>query len=201
MNRILVFMLGLVWVINPIMAQTFVKDEVVTMLNRASELKQDGNNTEAIKLFIEVGKQTEGLNNEEERQIYVFCQIMVSSCYFANKQYAEGYRLAKSLLMASLNDEEKDFLYRQYVQNGYKLACDLIRHDANDIADYKRARELLEELAPYADEQLEGYVLPKIPQTWYSEGSLLYSNQMFDSMKQSFAVRDCFLLEGKGRGG
>lgn len=180
MNRILVFMLGLLWVIDPIVGQTSVKDEVVTMLNRASELKQNGNNAEAIKMFIEVGKQTEGLNNEEGRQMYVFSQIMACSCYFANKQYAGGYSLAKSLLMVSLNDEEKDFLYEQYVLNGYMLACDLMRHNENNNADYKRARELLKELAPYADEQFKGYVLPKIPLTWYLEAVQLYSNQMFE---------------------
>lgn len=115
MNRFLVFILSLVWVINPIMAQTSVKDEVVIMLNQALKLKQNGDYAGATRLFAAVGKQMQGLNNEEERQIYVFSQIMVCSCYYANKQYSEGYRLAKNLLLSSLNNEEKVLLNRQYV--------------------------------------------------------------------------------------
>ena len=45
---------------------------------------------------------------------------------------------------------------------------------------------MLLEIAPYANEELKGYVLPKIPLTWYFEGTSYFEKQMFEEASVCF---------------
>lgn len=96
------------------------------------------------------------------------------------EKYMADYLQAKALLNENLSGESKKLVYRQYVINGYLLACQNLKKDENGKADYGKARKMLMELAPYADDELKAYVLPKIPLSWYYEGAEHYIKHQFD---------------------
>lgn len=163
----------------PVSAQTLSEAEVTSTMHRAFDLHKNKQYSEALEAFLIVGVNVNPNKSEVERQVCVCCQTMACSCYYAIKRYDEGYQLAKELIPAKLADSEKKDIFYYYVLNGYMVACDLIKQDQNGNAEYQKGRELFLEIAPYANEQLKEYVLPKIPLTWYFEGSTYFEKQMF----------------------
>lgn len=120
---------------------------------------------------------------EAERQVYVRSQIMTCRHYKTMKRYEEAYLLAKELMQGHLTDSEKKDVGHLYAMNGYMYAADLMH---KDNAQYTKAREILEEVAPYADEELKGYVLLKIAIAWYSEGAEYQISQKYDKALACF---------------
>ena len=180
MNRLIISIAACLLTIIPVFAQNLSEAEVTSTMNRAFELHKAKRYAEALDAFLIVGANIDANKSEVERQVYVCSQTMACACYYSIEQYAEGYQLAKKLIAGKLADSEKKDIYHYYVLNGYMIACDFMQKDENGNAEYQRGRELLLEIAPYADEQLKGYVLPKIPLTWYFEGASNFEKQMFD---------------------
>ncbi len=186
MNRIVAIVLCILCFSLKLQAQSLSAEEVIATMNRAFELNKNENYVEALKSFLIVGKNTEQQSTEEERQVYVCSQTMACACYELTGQYEKGYLLAKKLLQGSLSEAEKKDISYQYVLNGYMVACGLIKRDETGRAQYKLGREIFQEIAPYANGQLKRYVLPKIPLSWYFEGSEHSIQQKYDE------ALDCF---------
>ena len=180
MNRLIISIAACLLTIIPVFAQNLSEAEVTSTMYRAFELHKTKRYAEALNAFLIVGTNVDANKSEIERQVYVCSQTMACACHYSIEQYAEGYQLAKKLIAGKLTDSEKKDIYRYYVLNGYMIACDFIQRDENGNAEYQRGRELLLEIAPYADEELKGYVLPKIPLTWYFEGAFHFEKQMFE---------------------
>lgn len=180
MNRIKVLALLLLCMVMQLKAQTLSEDEVSAKMNQALELNEAGKNAEALDLFLCVGENTKLQRNESERQRYVSSQTMALRCYEQLEKYEEGYLLGKSLLQGKLSDAERTDIGHLYALNGYFYACELIHRDESTRADYKRGRELIAEILPYADEQVKEHAEAKIPLTWYYEGVQCEMTQSFD---------------------
>ena len=180
MNRLIISIAACLFTIIPVFAQNLSEAEVTSTMYRAFELHKAKRYAEALDAFLIVGANVDVNKSEVERQVYVCSQTMACACHYSIEQYTEGYQLAKKLIAGKLADSEKKDIYRYYVLNGYMIACDFIQKDENGNAEYQRGRELLLEIAPYTDEELKGYVLPKIPLTWYFEGASNFEKQMFD---------------------
>ena len=183
MNKIIIFLIAcLLWIV-PISAQTLSDAEVTATMYQAFELHKNKQYSEALDAFLIVGANVDASKSEVERQVYVCSQTMACACYYSIERYDDGYQLAKKLISGKLADSEKKDIYRYYVLNGYMVACDFIQKDENGYAEYRKGRELLYEIAPYADKELKGYVLPKIPLTWYFEGASFFEKQMFEEAR------------------
>ena len=180
MNRLIISIVACLFTIIPVFAQNLSEDDVIATMNQAFELHKAKRYAEALDAFLIVGANVDANKSEVERQVYICSQTMACACHYSIEQYTEGYQLAKKLIAGKLADGEKEDIYHYYVLNGYMIACDFIQNDENGNAEYQRGRELLLEIAPYADEQLKGYVLPKIPLTWYFEGASNFEKQMFE---------------------
>lgn len=180
MNRLIISIIACVLTITPVFAQNLSEAEVTSTMYRAFELHKAKRYAEALDAFLVVGANVDANKSEVERQVYVCSQTMACACHYSVEQYNEGYQLAKKLIAGKLADSEKKDIYHYYVLNGYMIACDFIQKDENGNAEYQRGRELLLEILPYADEELKGYVLPKIPLTWYFEGASHFEKQRFE---------------------
>ena len=180
MNRIIVFALMLFCMTMQIEAQTLSEEEVTAKMYQAFELNKDGKKAEALELFLCVGENTKQQRNEAERQVYVISQTMACQCYELLGRYKEGYLLGKSLLQGKLNDEERNEIGHLYALNGYMYAFDFIHRDEKGQTDYNLGRSILEEIKPYAEEKVRGYLLHKIPLSWYFEGTDLFTMQKFE---------------------
>lgn len=181
MNRLIISIAVCLLTTISAFAQNLSEAEVTSTMYRAFELHKAKRYAEALDAFLIVGANVDANKSEVERQVYVCSQTMACACHYSIEQYAEGYQLAKKLIAGKLANSEKKDIYHYYVLNGYMIACDFIqKKDENGNAEYQRGRELLLEIAPYADEQLKGYVLPKIPLTWYFEGASNFEKQMFE---------------------
>ena len=183
MNKIIISLIAcLLWIV-PISAQTLSDAEVTATMYQAFELHKNKQYSEALDAFLIVGANVDASKSEVERQIYVCSQTMACACYYSIERYDDGYQLSKKLISGKLADSEKKDIYHYYVLNGYMVACDFIQKDENGYAEYRKGRELLYEIAPYADKELKGYVLPKIPLTWYFEGASFFEKQMFEEAR------------------
>ena len=180
MNRLIISIAVCLLTTISAFAQNLSEAEVTSTMYRAFELHKAKRYAEALDAFLIVGANVDANKSEVERQVYVCSHTMACACHYSIEQYAEGYQLAKKLIAGKLANSEKKDIYHYYVLNGYMIACDFIQKDENGNAEYQRGRELLLEIAPYADEQLKGYVLPKIPLTWYFEGASNFEKQMFE---------------------
>ena len=111
---------------------------------------------------------------------------MACQCYELLGRYKEGYLLGKSLLQGKLNEEERKDIGHLYALNGYMYACDFIKRDERGRADYRRGRSILEEIKPYAEGEVRNYLLPKIPLTWYFEGTDYFVAQKFEEALKAY---------------
>ena len=180
MNRLIISIAVCLLTTISAFTQNLSEAEVTSKMYRAFELHKAKRYAEALDAFLIVGANVDANKSEVDRQVYVCSQTMACACHYMIEQYTEGYQLAKKLIAGKLEDSEKKDIYNYYVLNGYMIACDLIKEDENGNAEYTKGRELFLELAPYANEELKEYVLPKIPLTWYFEGASYFEKQMFE---------------------
>jgi len=163
-------------------SQTLTEAEVCETMNHAFVLNKEKKYKEALEAFLVVGDNTKGQRTEAERQTYVCSQIMACHCYELTGGYKEGYQLAKQLMGGNTKPDERRDIAHVYVLNGYLYACQFLRY--NDNFNPQKARTLLEEILPYADEENEELIRSKvrsrIPYAWYMEGVLAQIGQHYD---------------------
>lgn len=152
----------------PSAAQHLSEAEVTAKMYEAFAFEKSKKNAEALKAFLEVGRNTVQQRSEAERQTYVISQTMACSCYRKLERYEEGYLLAKKLLQGRLTEKERTEIGALYAYNGYLYGS---RYMKKASKDYPRARGIFEEVAPYADATVAKYLLPKIPLSHYFEGA------------------------------
>lgn len=181
----------------PLAAQTLTEADVEAKMNEAFALMKENKDAEALDAFLIVGRNTELRRNEPERQIYVVSQTMACSRYRKLQRYEEGYRLAKKLLSLALTDKEKKDVGYEYAYCGYMYASSFMTKGERQ---YAYARALLQEVAPYAVGNLEQYVLPKIPYSYFLEASQNYFSQRFAEAVRLFdTAREGYHKLGKSK--
>ena len=177
MKRILIYMLLLCVGYVPVLAQDLSEAEVTEIMNNAFTHNKEGRYQEALNGFLAVGQNTNKQRTEVERQVYVCSQTMAVMCYESLKQYEEGFRLSEALLKGNINEEEKKDIQHLYVINGYFTATLYINKSNRRYAD---ARDILARILPYANDDMRPRILPKIPLSWYFEGSVYHLQQKYD---------------------
>lgn len=158
-------------------AQTMTEDEVMVKLNEASVLDNAKKTAEALDAFLLIGKNMVQQQTEVEHQIYVYCQTKACKCYETLNRYEEAYLLAKKLIAGNLTEKEKKDVGHLYAMNGYMYATSFMHGDNRQLA---KARAILEEIMPYADDRVREYALPKIPLSWYFEAAEYQLSQQYD---------------------
>ena len=159
----------------PLMAQSISESDSILLTN-AFMLNQAGKHKEALEGFLKVGQNTKEQRTEDERKVYVCSQTMAVMCYESLGKYEEGFQLSEELLNGKISDEERKDLQHLYVVNGYFVATSYI-HKKNHR--YAEARELFEKILPLADEDMRQRILPKIPLSWYFEGTRFQLEQKY----------------------
>ena len=150
-------------------AQELTEAEVTELLNSAFMQNQAGKHQEALEGFLKVGQNTKKQRTEPERQVYVCSQTMAVMCYEQLKKYQEGFTLSEQLLKEKLTGKEKEDILHLYVMNGYFMATSYIKSSNRRYAD---ARAMFDKILPFADEDMRNRILPKIPLSWYFEGTV-----------------------------
>lgn len=115
--------------------------------------------------------------------LFIICFLMAVQLFPQSRKtdieavYSD-YMRAKEFLGENLKESDKKTLYQIYVTNGCLWASHLMNQDTYD--SFKQARDVLLEIAPYADEKLKEYVFPRIPLSWYCQGAICFESQKFD---------------------
>ena len=177
MNKVLLLSLVLFCCGSQMQAQTLTEAEVTAKMNEAFALDNAKKTTEALDAFLLVGRNTEQQRNEVEHQMYVCSQTMACMCYETLKRYKEAYLLAKKLMSGSLTEKEKNDVAHLYAMNGYMYATSFMHGSNRQLV---KARTILDEIMPYADDRVREYALPKIPLSWYLEGAEYHLSQQYD---------------------
>ena len=177
MNKALLLSLVLFCCGLQMQAQTLTEAEVTAKMNEAFALNNAKKTAEALDAFLLVGRNTEQQRNEVEHQVYVCSQTMACMCYETLKRYEEAYLLAKKLMSGSLTEKEKKDVGHLYAMNGYMYATSFMHGDNRQLV---KARTILEDIMPYADDRVREYALPMIPLSWYLEGAEYHLFQQYD---------------------
>lgn len=177
MNKVLFLSLALFCCVLQMQAQRLTEAEVTAKLNEAFALDNAKKTAEALDAFLIVGKNTEQQRNEVEHQVYICSQTMACKCYETLNRYEEAYLLAKKLIAGNLTEKEKKDVGHLYAMNGYMYATSFMHGDNRQLA---KARAILEEIMPYADDRVREYALPKIPLSWYFEAAEYQLSQQYD---------------------
>ena len=175
-RSVCVFVLAIVAFI-PSMAQGLSEAEVSALMTEAFMLNKDGKHEEALAGFLKVAENTKQQRTEAEREVYVCSQTMAVMCYEYLKRFDEGFALSNQLLQENLNDKERIDVQHLYVVNGY---CIGMEYMGRRNKRYHEARELFEEVLPFADDNLRRRILPKIPMAYYFEGIGYQTTQKYD---------------------
>ena len=64
--------------------------KLMEALHKAYILEKELKYEEALTMFLEIGKETEALKTENERQCYITSQVLAINCYAKIKKYDEG---------------------------------------------------------------------------------------------------------------
>ena len=158
-------------------AQELTETEVTELLNSAFMQNQAGKHLEALDGFLKVGQNTKKQRTEPERQVYVCSQTMAVMCYEQLKKYQEGFALSEQLLKEKLTDKEKEDILHLYVMNGYFMATSFMK---SGNRHYSEARTMFDKILPFADEDMRNRILPKIPLSWYFEGTVHQVLQQYE---------------------
>lgn len=167
-------------------AQGLSEAEITATMYRAFELHKTHQYDDALDAFLLVGRNVDANRSEVERQVYVCSQTMACACHFSVKQYEKGYLLAKQLISSKLADSEKKDIYRYYTLNGYMLSSYLTIQGEYENADYKKARDILIEVAPYATDDLKECIISRIPLVWYKEAVMYMKEVMYVKAQMCF---------------
>lgn len=162
-------------------AQTLSLEDTKLRLDQTDTLYEAEKYDEALDICLAIGRSTERCASEQERAVYVRSQILACRCYDQLERYEEGYELAKRLMATQLTDEERKLLSDAYVDNAYFLALSTMK---GKEANYAKARALLEEVLPYANENDRAIVMSKIGASWYFEGSAYFRKMDFEKAKE-----------------
>ncbi|OKZ10783.1 MAG: hypothetical protein BHV77_20140 [Bacteroides sp. 43_108] len=160
-------------------AQVLTKAELEGAMTRALMLGQNKKYDEALELLNVISRSTEKQQTEEEKNIYLYSQIVACTFSFKAEDYKNSYLLARNVMQSNIADSVKANLYFKYAYSGCMYACDFI--DRDNSANLQKARTILEEILPFANEMLKKYIEPKIPMTWYFEGCAYMIGQEYDS--------------------
>ena len=186
MNRFIVYLFTLFCMSLQMGAQNLSEAEVTSRMTQALELEKAGKTAEALELFLAVGEHTKLQRSEEERQAYVRSQTMVCECYEQLGQYEEGFQLAKRMLEGQINDSEREDLLQHYVLSGYVYACNCIQGEKAGREDFKRGREIITEILPYADSLIYEKASLRIPYSWYFDGVHCESTSQYEEALTSY---------------
>ena len=181
MRKILLLLLAFVSLTLTLKAQTQSLEDMKLQLEQTDTLYEAEKYDEALEICLSIGRSTERCDSEQERTVYVRSQILACRCYDQLERYQEGYELSKRLMATQLTDEEKKKLSDAYVNSAYFLAVPMMK---GKNTDYGKARALLEEVLPYANENDWTIVMNKIGASWYFEGSVYYRKQDYDKTKE-----------------
>ncbi len=181
MRKILLLLLAFVSLTLTLKAQTQSLEDMKLQLEQTDTLYEAEKYDEALEICLSIGRSTERCDSEQERTVYVRSQILACRCYDQLERYQEGYELSKRLMATQLTDEEKKELSDAYVNSAYFLAVPMMK---GKNTDYGKARALLEEVLPYANENDWTIVMNKIGASWYFEGSVYYRKQDYDKTKE-----------------
>lgn len=181
MRKILLLLLAFVSLTLTLKAQTQSLEDLKLQLEQTDTLYEAEKYDEVLEICLSIGRSTERCDSEQERTVYVRSQILACRCYDQLERYQEGYELSKRLMATQLTDEEKKELSDAYVNSAYFLAVPMMK---GKNTDYGKARALLEEVLPYANENDWTIVMNKIGASWYFEGSVYYRKQDYDKTKE-----------------
>ena len=185
MNKTILILLSLFCFFMQTKAQSLTEAEVCAKMNEAFELNKEKKRVEALEAFLIVGQNTEKQRTVAEHQVYICSQTMACSCYRILERYEEGYILAKKLMQGTLLDSEKKDVEFEYAYNGYMYAIDFIKSDKTH-EQRKYGRDIMIAIAPYANETLSPYILPKIPFSWYADGAKYFISGEYDKASSCF---------------
>ena len=161
-------------------AQKLTKSEVDELMNQAIEWNKEGKYKEALDGFLKVGMNTAGQRTEEERRTYVCSQLMAVRCYGSLGRYEEGFELSERTLKGVLTEEERNDFLSLYVMNGYFTVLSYL---GSESQRYKDAREIINQILPYAEKDMNARLLSKIPLSWYFEGVGFQMRQQYDQAR------------------
>lgn len=178
MKRYFVIIVLVLGSLTGIVAQNSHEMEVMTKLSHAFLLNKDHQYEEALKVFLEVGKETESQKTKNEKEWYVMSQLSAAQIYDEIKKYDEGFALARKLLQLDLTDEQRNDAQFIFVMNGYSMAYNKGFVSADH--EYENARNIFNEILPYADEKMKGRIMDKIANCWHFESTLHEMRQQYD---------------------
>ena len=158
-------------------SQTVDQALVTTYMNNAFAQYKNCDYQNALVGFLETGKMLENDTSNLNREVYVCSQTMAVMCYENLKLYNDAFKLSERLLKGVLTDQERADLQHLYVTNGYFVAGSYIN---KNIRRYSDSRELLKTILPFADNDMQSKILPKIPLTWYLEGAQYLIHQQYE---------------------
>lgn len=177
MRRVLLVFILVLAGVRSVMPQNLTEVEVSAIMIKSFEQNKAGNYSEALKGFLTVGENTRRQRTEREREVYVCSQTMAVMCYESLQQYQEGFLLCGELMRCKVTASEKKDLLHLYVMNGYFLATSYMHSDSRRYAE---ARDNFAKILPMANDEMRKRILPKIPLSWYFEGTIYHMQQRYD---------------------
>lgn len=169
MKKILLILTALIGLTLPITAQT-----LNSKLEQAQRLNSEKKYDEALSLLQDVASQTKQRQDSTTHRLYVESNFAALDCYENADRYKEAYALLKGLLKTELNQEERKRTVTHLVYNGYLYASQLASMKSTEFA---KARRILEEIRPYADEQMLKRINLRFGMAWYYDGVVHDINQ------------------------
>ena len=171
-----ILLLGLLF-LPPAYGQKMSEAEVTELMNKSFALYQERNFREALTGFREVAGQTILQRSADEHRVHVMGQTMAVSCLYLLSLFKEGYDLADEVLQENLSEKERANLLKLYVSCGYGLVLQYIRTESGRFSE---ARDLIDRILPFADDEMRGRILPYRAMSWYFEGSVLQKSLHFE---------------------
>lgn len=147
-------------------AQVFTEEDATTAINNADSLMRGEKFEEALTELEKVKMCTTLKQSASGREKYYSCQIMTCDCLYSLDLPEMCYMLAKELLKDSLSESEKTEVYVYYTLGGYRHSLNLAISE-----EFSQAREILNEIHPYADAELSTRISQRTSDFWYSEAT------------------------------
>lgn len=186
----------LLFVISNVMssiAQTDNKDNIINILNRADAAYHNKNYESSVQGYIAAGKSLGDISVDDNLRLYVRSQIGLSKCYMEMQSYADGIRIAESLLKLNLTKGEKDLATDLYYNNTMKHASDIEKDDSIKI---KEVCSLYEKVLPYVEGEQLKQLKHKLQDTYVFLGDFYIKNLQFTKAIESyFKANDINVME------
>ena len=150
-------------------AQSLSNEELMHLIDKANTLKEQQQYDEAIAILTSVGKETEQQRDNVEKEFYLTSQISLGLCYYATKQFEQGYKLNKKLIQLKLSNDYYRLVSEQLVNHGYNYAFQHLDVNGGN-ENYTLMREIMEDIFPYANENDKKVIENRIYTLAYFEG-------------------------------